>query len=392
MCRRLAQKWAVGTQPTLRRGGSVARGKEAFMMACQYISSSVARLCVLACSILVFGGAACSGQAVAPTPVAVVAPTATPVARGPMSVRAGKLGVLGEAGELLAHSQGYFAQQELTIEFVNVDPSTVIAALTSGQIDIAGLGVDAALFNAIQRGVDLRIVAALAASEPQANGAFLVVRKDLIDSGKIRTYADLKGLNIGIPGPASSAEYLVARTMEAGGLALSDAHLVVLNFPAMVAGLGTQAIDLGVLPEPLATVAVQNGSGVKWKGIADVVPGFQQTVVAYNPRFAAQRDPATRWMTAYLHGVRDYNDAFRKNVHRPQTVEILAGALSIEPTLFDGMGFMHIHPDGKVNLASMEEVMRWYVKMGYLSSPVDVARSVDRSFAEAAVTELGPYQ
>ena len=49
-------------------------------------------------------------------------------------------------------------------------------------------------------------------------------------------------------------------------------------------------------------------------------------------------------------------------------------------------------PDGKVNLASMEEVMRWYVKMGYLSSPVDLARSVDPSFAEAAVTELGPYQ
>jgi NitT/TauT family transport system substrate-binding protein len=180
--------------------------------------------------------------------------------------------------------------------------------------------------------------------------------------------------------------------MEAGGLALSDAHLVVLTFPAMVAAFGTQAIDVAVLPEPLATVAVQNGSGVKWKGIADVVPGFQQTVVAYNPQFAAQRDVATRWMKAYLRGVRDYNDAFRKNVHRPQTVEILAGALSIKPTLFDGMGFMHIHPDGKVNLASMEDVMRWYVKMGYLSSPVDVARSVDPSFAEAAVTELGPYQ
>ncbi len=361
-------------------------------MACQPISPSVARMCVLVCSILAIGGAACSGQAVAPTPVAVVASTATPVAQGPMSVRAGRAGVLGEAGELLAHSKGYFVQQDLAIEFVNVDPSTVVTALTSGQIDVAPLGVEAALLNTIQRGVDLRIVAALAASEPQANGAFLVVRKDLIDSGRIRSYADMKGLNISIPAPASSAEYVVAGAMEAGGLALSDAHLVVLTFPAMVTALATQAIDLAVLPEPLATVAVQNGSGVKWKGFADVVPGFQQTVVVYSPQFAARRDLATRWMTAYLRGVRDYNDAFRKNVNRPQTVETLAGDLSIKPTLFDGMGFMHIHPDGKVNLASMEEVMRWYVKMGYLSSPVDLARSVDPSFAEAAVTELGPYQ
>jgi NitT/TauT family transport system substrate-binding protein len=309
-----------------------------------------------------------------------------------MPVRAGMFGVLGEAGELLAHSQGYFVQQDLAIEFVKVDASTVVTALTSGQIDVAGLGAEAGLFNTIQRGVDLRIVAALAASEPQANGAFLVVRKELIESGKVRAYADLKGLKIGIPAPASSAEYVVARTMEAGGLALNDAHLMVLTFPAMVTALDTQALDVAVLPEPLATVAVQNGSGVKWKGIADVVPGFQQTVVAYSPQFAARRDLATRWMAAYLRGVRDYNDAFRKNIHRSQTVDALAGDLSIKPTLFDDMGFMHIHPDGKVNLARMEELMRWYVKMGYLSSPVDLARSVDPSFAEAAVSELGPYQ
>src|SRR6266852_2083534 len=185
MCRRLTlnvpptdaemRRWHTANVASRRLVWSAAR--RVFTMACQPISPSVARMCVLVCSILAIGGAACSGQAVAPTPVAVVAPTATPVAHGPMSVRAGKLGVLGEAGELLAHSQGYFTQQELTVEFVNVDPSTVVAALTSGQIDVAGLGVEASVFNAIHRGVNLRIVAALAASEPQANGAFLVVRK-----------------------------------------------------------------------------------------------------------------------------------------------------------------------------------------------------------------------
>ncbi|SRR6266536_4824433 len=111
-------------------------------------------------------------------------------------------------------------------------------------------------------------------------------------------------------------------------------------------------------------------------------------------RSSPQRRPPwqTRWMAAYLRGVRDYNDAFRKNIHRPQTVDGLAGDLSIKPTLFDDMGFMHIHPDGKVNLARMEELMLWYVKMGYLSSPVDLGRSVDPSFADAAVTDLVPYQ
>jgi ABC-type nitrate/sulfonate/bicarbonate transport system substrate-binding protein len=235
-------------------------------------------------------------------------------------------------------------------------------------------------------------VATQASSEPNANGAFLVVRKDLIDNRRVQSYADLKGLKIGIPARGNSAEYIVAKAMHAGGLDLNDANLVSMNFPAMVTALSTGALDLGLLPEPLATVAVQSGSGVKWKGYAELAPGIQQTVVVFSPQFAAQRDVATRWMTAYIHGIRDYNDAFVKGIHRPQTVEALAPALSIQPNLFEGMTFAHIDPNGKLNVASLQELMNWYVQMGYLSAPVDLGRIVDPSYAEAAVAKLGPYQ
>jgi len=261
----------------------------------------------------------------------------------------------------------------------------VLTTLLAGQVDVGRIGLDPGLFNAIQRGVDLRIVATQASSEPNANGVSFVVRKDLIDSGRVRTDADLQGLKIALPGRGGSLEYVVARAMEAGGLTLTDAELVVLNFPSMVAALSTQAIDLALLPEPLASIAVQNGSAVKWKGVSDVIPGFQQTVVVFSPQLAAQSDPATRWMTAYLRGIRDYNDAFRKDLHRPETVDALAGAFGIKPTLFEGMGFMHINPDGKVNLDSIQDLMQWYVQMGYLSEPIDLSKAVDSSFVDAAV-------
>jgi hypothetical protein len=82
-------------------------------------------------------------------------------------------------------------------------------------------------------------------------------------------------------------------------------------------------------------------------------------------------------MTAYLRGMCDYNDAFVKNTRRPQTVEALAGALSPKPALFESMGFAHLDPDGKVNMASVEDLMDWYVKMGYLCAPVDIAKVFD---------------
>jgi NitT/TauT family transport system substrate-binding protein len=307
-------------------------------------------------------------------------------------VRAGVVGGLGEAGQYLAQSQGYFSQQGLAIDFTKADPSTVFTALISGGVDVAGFGIDPGLFRAVQQGMDFRIVATQVSSEPNANGAFLVVRKDLIDSGRVTTSADLKGLKIGIPARGTSTEYLVASAMESSGSTIGDADLQVLNFPATLTALGTRAIDVGYLPEPLATLAVENGSGVKWKGVSDIVPGLQIAVVVFSPQFAAQRDLATRWMTAYVHGIRDYNDAFVKNANRPQTVEALAGALSIKPALFDTIGFAHIDPDGKVNVASVADLMQWYVKMGYLSAPVDVATLVDSSFTEAAVATLGPYR
>jgi NitT/TauT family transport system substrate-binding protein len=359
----------------------------------QYISRRLARtgvLALIACALA--GTLACTGQAVTPTPATVIAPTAYPAAQVLETVRSGSAGVMGEAGQQLAQSQGYFAQEEIAIDFVKVDASTVFTTLLAGQVDVQGLGLEVGIFSAMLRGVEFRIVATQASIAPNENGIFFVVRKDLIDTGRIRTDADLKCLKIAVPSRGSSPAYAVAKAMEAGGLTLNDAELVELGFPAMVTALANQAIDVALLPEPLATVATQSGSGLKWKGASDVVPGFQHGVVIFTPQFAAQRDLATRWTTAYVRGIRDYNDAFRKNLHRQETVDTLAGAFGVKPTLFDGMSFLHMNPDGKVNVASIQDVMLWYVKMGYLSEPVDLSRLVDSSFVDAAVARLGAYE
>ncbi len=359
-------------------------------MADRIIDWGIARAGAIAGIALAIGTLACAPPAATTAPVAAVSPTPTSAGQTVKRVRVSVAGALGQAGQYLAQSQGYFAQEGLSVDLVQGDPSNAFTALFAGEVDVSGIPVDSGLFNAIQRGVDFRIAATQASSKQDANGVFFVVRRDLIDNRKVVGYADLKGLKIGIPTRAD--EYVLAKALQAGGLVLGDAEAVILNFPATVTALGSGAIDVGVLPEPLATIAVQNGSGVKWKGYADVAPGIQQTVVAFSPQFTAQRDVATSWMTAYLRGLRDYNDAFFKNTHRSQTVEALASALSLKPALFDSMGFAHLDPDGRVNMASVEDRMRWYVQMGYVSAPVDLTKVFDSSFADAAVARLGPYR
>ena len=55
------------------------------------------------------------------------------------------------------------------------------------------------------------------------------------------------------------------------------------------------------------------------------------------------------------------------------------------------MGFAHIDPDGKLNVASIEELTHWYVEAGYLADSVDLSKAIDPTFAQAAVAKLGPY-
>jgi NitT/TauT family transport system substrate-binding protein len=331
-------------------------------------------------------------QALDPAPSTVQVPATAPLTATAASVvRVGVVGVVGEAGYYLAQAQGYFAQEGLSVELIPFEPNSSTPALATGQIELATGAITASLLNAVQRQVPIRIIGPLTRQEPQASGAFLVVRKDLIDGGDVRQISDLKGRKIATSG--GSGKYMIGRALESAGLSLQDADMVQMDFPAMVTALGTAAVDAAYLPEPLATRAVQQGAAVKWKGGGQIVPGVQQTVVLASEHFVQQRDVAARWMTAYLRGVRDYANAFFKQEHRPQTVQLLTQSLPVkDERLYDEMGFDWIDPDGKVNLASLEDQMRWYVETGDVPAPINVVALVDEAPAAAATRRLGAYR
>src|SRR5262249_59941766 len=69
--------------------------------------------------------------------------------------------------------------------------------LTTNQIDVAGGGVNASMFSAIGRGLPLKIVAGISGNGAYSSSA-LVVRRELIDSGRVKDYPDLKGLRIAL--------------------------------------------------------------------------------------------------------------------------------------------------------------------------------------------------
>lgn len=310
-----------------------------------------------------------------------------------VTVRSGLVGSVAEAGQLIASERGYFQEQGLNVEFIPFDNTgRMTPSLATGELDIGAGGVSAGLFNAIARGVPIRIVGPQARHDPGASGVFFMVRKDLIESGQFGDYSDLRGRKIAIPGRGTAPDFAVGLALARAGLGQADCELVELSFPDMVAAFANQAIDVAVQAEPAAAQAVNRGVAAKWRELADIRPGIQFTVVLYSPRFSEQAEAARRWMIAYLKGVRDYNDAFTKNRGRAEVIDILVRHTPVKnPALYDGMGFASIDPNGRVGRAGLAEQLDWYREQGLVTQTIDLDEAVDLSFSDHALERLGPY-
>lgn len=324
-----------------------------------------------------------------PTPGAA-APTAPPR----VTVRVGHAPALANAGMYLASERGYFAEEGLDIEYISFDAAArMIAALGADQLDVGAGGASAGLFNAVARGVGLRIVGPLARHEPGYSAVHITVRRDLVDSGAIRDYPDFRGRTVAIAARASVNEYAAHLLAERGGFPPAELNLVELGFPDMVSAFANGAIDAAIQADPTATVAAERGSAVKWREIADLQPRFQFTVILYSGTLATERaEVGRRWMTAYLRGVRDYHEAGVLGRDRATVLAVAGRYVPIaDPALFERSGWTVVDPNGEVDGASLEGQLRWLIAQGAVPASVTLDAVLDPSFAAAAVARLGRY-
>jgi NitT/TauT family transport system substrate-binding protein len=110
----------------------------------------------------------------------------------------------------LAIDKGYFKEQKLDVEVATYGGSALsqIPMLARGDQDIAGMVTGPGFFNQHAEGFGIKLIASLAQAQPGWHDTmWLMVRKDVWDSGKIKTFADLKGKTIEL-GPKGSPIYL----------------------------------------------------------------------------------------------------------------------------------------------------------------------------------------
>jgi NitT/TauT family transport system substrate-binding protein len=347
---------------------------------------TVAAACVL--SGLLTG--ACGG---AGRPGAQGGAGASQASRATTHVEVGILGALQDAPILVAEQAGYFKAEGLDVRLERLNSgANMVPQLAEGQLD-AGIGaVSAGMVNAELKHVTIRIVADGEDLRAGWSPSAFVARKQLVESGRLKSYKDLKGLTVAFSGNGSTTQINVAKALARGGLTLKDVNAKVMGFPEMVAALSNGSVDVADETEPFVAEGVQKGVFVRWRGVSAVYPGHDMSDLMYSPAFM-QKDPeaAKRFMVAFLKGVRTYEDAFGpQKKDRAQVVAWINRYLKIpDVSVYDKVSPPWFNPNGYVNIQSLQQDADWWHANGFVGSPVQMKSFVDNRFVDYALQKLG---
>ena len=300
-------------------------------------------------------------------------------------MKLGDLPAISNAGIYIAIEKGYFQERGVTVDIERfASAGKMTAPLATGQIDVSVGSPSAGLFNAIAGGMDFKIVADKGQVRPGYNFTPLIVRKDLVDSGKVKTLKDLKGLKVANGAKGINFDYFLAKMMEHVGLGLRRPRrgLHVLSrrhqgareqggrrrLRARAVGRpGREGEDRHAAPPspkrcprsprsrspPSCTAASSSRSGPRWRARS-----CRPTC-----RASSSTTPGAASRTSEIAGI------LSKHLKLP--VETIQATFPV-----------YLDPSGKPRVQDLAAFQDWFHQMGWVKEKVAMDRVVDLSFLE----------
>jgi NitT/TauT family transport system substrate-binding protein len=306
-----------------------------------------------------------------------------------VTVKAGVTGSLSDGMMFVARERGYFEDEGLDVEFTTFDSAAkMVPSLGSGQLDVGGGGPSAGLYNAAASGIDFRIVADKGQLATDHNYFPLMVRTDLVESGEVKSIADLKGLKVAESAQGASSAPNLTAILEPEGLTYNDVDHMYIGFADMVSAFQNGAIDAANLTEPTATVLEEAGAAVRFYDSTEVYPNQQIAVLLYNGDFAEKKKEAAQcFMNAYLNASKDFSAAVEggkwEGPGAEEIAQIIADELKLPVEQITKTVPGYLDPEGRVNAESIVNDYRIFKDNGWLDGEVDPASLIDNSFVDA---------
>jgi NitT/TauT family transport system substrate-binding protein len=267
----------------------------------------------------------------------------------------------------IALEEGYFEDQGLEVELVNMTvQEEILPALSSGQVDVSSGLLSAGMLNIIARGGDVKITADKGYVDPEGCINWAIIgRQELIESGDLESEEQLRGLTVNIV-PSTWLEFYLSKVLETGGLTLDEITKTNVSAPATPDALDQGQIDVAVNSEPWVTRLMKTGHQPVLALPQEVIPNATAAVMVYGPTLLGENsDVGTRFMTAYLQAVRQYNEG-----KTTRNIDIVSKFTNLDQELLQEMCWPALQDDGDLNVQSVLDFQDWAIAAGYVESPV----------------------
>ncbi|MDO8691535.1 MAG: ABC transporter substrate-binding protein [Dehalococcoidia bacterium] len=336
-------------------------------------------------------------QAAATTPpkaaVTTVPSTATPKP-APVKVRIGHYSSSATSPEFIAFEKGYYKEQNLEVELVAFTGlMEMVPLLASGELD-EGTGAWAvAVINAVRRGIPMKLVAPGPTFKPPSFYVSVVVRKDLVASGAVKTINDLKGRAFGLTSLRTINDVMLDAIFASEKATIrypDDLNIVTLGFPDMYSAFANKSLDAALVVEPHSSGLEKQGLAVRWKA----PPAPTQTgSVIFSEKILKTPDVAGRLMLARLKGGREYVDVFFKKKGKISDLAPIIAKYTPIKTLtdYEEMEMPYIDPNGRNDRQSLAASYKYFLDKGWLEGAIDLDSFIDESASAYAVKALGEY-
>jgi len=287
----------------------------------------------------------------------------------------------------IAAEEGYFAEQNLDVEFVQLGRDTeLMTALARGQVDVAGGMLTANELTFMARGVRIRMVASLGNLAPDAcSYAAFIVRREHVESGALQDRERIRRLrfdaNVILP-----FGYFIDEFLRPFDLTTDDLDIVDLPSPAALAAMADGSIDVTIDSEPFISQHLESEETAIWVRAEQIVPNYVFTALRYGPTILNERqDVGERFAVAMLKAIRQYN--LGKTARNLEMVERASG---LSPERVAAACWPVTTDDAGVDAAVFRGYQEWNVSHGFVDHVLADDELIDHRFIDHANAVLGP--
>lgn len=314
------------------------------------------------------------------------------------SVNIAYIGGTADVGFYIADAKGYLREYGIEAHFITFDSSArMIAPLSTGEIDIASGAINAATYNAFDRGITIKAVADKARNKGPFSYQSLVVRKDLWDNGIITSAKDFAGKKIVITAQGNNEAAVIDQYLIQAGLDPKSIDLSMLSMPQQVLAYTNKSLDVSMLAEPFLTAALKQNTIHILTAASSIRDNDVSGTILYSEIFAQKRPRvALDVMKAYLRGVRDYVSALKESKiagdHADEIIEIISQYSSVkDKNTLRAITAHYVDPNGEIGVESLRADWAYFKKEKLINGNVSVDQIVDDQWIKAAVAQLGVY-